>query len=85
MSDEKDWVETRDKKGHAMVRATPRDVVHIRVGSFVLVLLFALAVLSAIAKAWVMTGIVVVVAILVVLNMWRAVRKQRDRDVGEAG
>ncbi|GAA4520713.1 MULTISPECIES: hypothetical protein [Nonomuraea] len=85
MSDNKDWVETRDKKGHAMVPATPRDVVHIRVGSFILVFLFAMCVLSLIAKAWVMTGITIVLAILTVINIWRAVRKQKDSDVGEIG
>jgi phosphoglycerol transferase MdoB-like AlkP superfamily enzyme len=85
MNKDNDWVETRDKKGHAMVPATPRDVVVIRVSSFILVFLFALAVLGAIAQAWVMTGIAVVLAVLTALNIWRAVKKQKDRDVGEAG
>ena len=49
MNKDNDWVETRDKKGHAMVPATPRDVVVIRVSSFILVFLFALAVVLALS------------------------------------
>ena len=84
MTEDKDWEETSDR-GHAMVPATPRDVVHIRVGSFILVFLFALAVLGIIARAPVMTGIAVVAAVVVVIDIVLAVRRQKDRNVGEAG
>ncbi len=68
-----------------MVPATPRDVAHIRVGSFILVFLFALAVLGVISRAPVMTGIAIVAAIVTVIDIVLAVRRQKDRDIGEAG
>ncbi len=68
-----------------MVPATPRDVVHIRVGSFLLVFLFALAVLGVISRAPVMTGIAIVAAVVVVIDIVLAVRRQKNRDTGEAG
>ncbi|MGI5273974.1 hypothetical protein ACQEUU_32895 [Nonomuraea sp. CA-218870] len=85
MSEDKNWSETKDKKGHAMVPATPRDVAHIRVGSFILVFLFAFAVLGVISRAWIMTGIAIVLAILTAVDIALAVRRQKNRDVGEAG
>jgi hypothetical protein len=85
MSENRDWEESTDRKGHAMVPATPRDVVHIRVGSFLLVFLFAFAVLGIISRAPVMTGIAVVAAVLVVIDIVLAVRRQKDRNTGEAG
>jgi len=85
MTDNTDWEESSDKKGHAMVPATPRDVVHVRVGSFILVFLFALGVLGIIARAPVMTGIAVVAAVVTVVDMVMAVRRQKNRNVGEAG
>ncbi|MBF8193151.1 hypothetical protein ITP53_47285 [Nonomuraea sp. K274] len=68
-----------------MVPATPRDVVHIRVGSFLLVFLFAFAVLGVIAGAPVMTGIAIVVAVATVVDIVLAVRRQQRRHHGEAG
>ncbi|MFG1945177.1 hypothetical protein [Nonomuraea sp. NPDC048826] len=68
-----------------MVPATPRDVVHIRAGSFILVFLFALAVLGIISQAWVLTGIAVIAAIVTAVDIYLAVRRQKNRDVGEAG
>jgi hypothetical protein len=49
------------------------------------VFLFALAVLGIIARAPVMTGIAVVAAVVVVIDIVLAVRRQKDRNVGEAG
>ncbi|WP_336206122.1 hypothetical protein [Nonomuraea sp. LPB2021202275-12-8] len=84
MTEDRDW-EERSDRGHAMVPATPRDVAHIRVGSFILVFLFALAVLGVISRAPVMTGIAIVAAIVTVIDIVLAVRRQKDRDIGEAG
>jgi hypothetical protein len=85
MSDKGEWHEERDRKGHAMVPATPRDVMHIRVGSFMLVFLFAFAVLGIITRAPVMTGVAVALAIATVIDIVLAVRRQRQRSDGEAG
>ncbi|MEV4221543.1 hypothetical protein [Nonomuraea sp. NPDC049725] len=85
MTEDRNWQETRDGRGHAMVPATPRDVVHIRVGSFLLVFLFAFAVLGVIARAPVITGFAVVAAVVVVIDIVMAVRRQKNRDTGEAG
>ncbi|TMR25411.1 hypothetical protein ETD86_00720 [Nonomuraea turkmeniaca] len=85
MVDNGKWHEERDRKGHAMVPATPRDVVHIRVGSFLLVFMFAFAVLGVITGAPVMTGIAVVLAVATVVDIVLAVRRQKQRSDGEAG
>ncbi|WP_345563136.1 hypothetical protein [Nonomuraea rosea] len=85
MADNGKWHEERSSRGHPMVPATPRDVVHIRVGSFMLIFLFAFAVLGIIAHAPVMTGIAVVLAIVAVVDIVLAVRRQKSRRDGEAG
>lgn len=85
MSHNGEWHEERDRKGHAMVPATPRDVVHIRVGSFMLVFLFAFAVLGIITRAPVMTGVAVALAVFTVIDIVLAVRRQKQRHDGEAG
>ncbi|MGN9838898.1 hypothetical protein ACTMTI_12325 [Nonomuraea sp. H19] len=85
MADNGKWHEERDRKGHAMVPATPRDVVHVRVGSFMLVFLFAFAVLGLITRAPVMTGVAVALAVATVIDMVLAVRRQKERGNGEAG
>ncbi|MER6001067.1 hypothetical protein [Nonomuraea angiospora] len=91
MSDNRDipdngkWHEERDIRGHAMVPATPRDVAHIRIGSFLLVFMFAFAVLGIIVGAPVMTGIALVVALATVVDIALAVRRQKLRQDGEAG
>ncbi|MED7930182.1 hypothetical protein SMD20_38540 [Nonomuraea sp. LP-02] len=68
-----------------MVPATPRDVVHIRVGSFILVFLFAFTVLGLIAQAPVITGIAIALAVVTVVDMVLAVRRQKQGRDGEAG
>ncbi|SDK18976.1 hypothetical protein [Nonomuraea jiangxiensis] len=80
-----EWYEEKSSRGHAMVPATPRDVVHVRVGSFLLVFLFAFAVLGIIARAPVMTGIAILLGIATVVDMVLAVRRQKQRRDGEAG
>lgn len=68
-----------------MVPATPRDVVHIRVGSFVLVFMFAFAVLGLLTGAYVITAIAVVLAVVTVVDMVMAIRRQKRGHDGEAG
>ncbi|MGW0805783.1 hypothetical protein [Nonomuraea sp. NPDC002799] len=85
MSDSGEWRDEKDSRGHSMVPATPRDVVHIRVGSFILVFLFAFAVLGVIARAPVITGIALVLAVVTVIDIVLAVRRQKSRRDGEAG
>ncbi|GAA2214554.1 hypothetical protein GCM10009850_100190 [Nonomuraea monospora] len=86
MSDNGEWHEERDHRGHAMVPATPRDYMHVRVGSFILVFLFAFAVLGLLTGALVLTGIAVVLAIATAVDMVLAVRRQKHRGTdGEAG
>jgi hypothetical protein len=85
MPDNTEWHEERDRKGHAMVPATPRDVVHIRVGSFLLVFMFAFTVLGLITGAPVITGIALVLAVATVIDIVMAVRRQKERSDGEAG
>ncbi|SDJ61935.1 hypothetical protein SAMN05421874_102435 [Nonomuraea maritima] len=85
MHDNGKWHEDRDARGHAMVPATPRDVMHIRVGSFLLVFLFAFTVLGIIARAPVMAGIAVAAAVVTIIDIALAVRRQKRRGDGEAG
>ena len=44
--------EQRSPTGKPMVPATPRDVVHIRIGSFILVFCAAVALLAGITRIW---------------------------------
>ncbi|MFG1614328.1 hypothetical protein [Nonomuraea wenchangensis] len=85
MADKGEWHEERSSRGHAMVPATPRDVVHLRVGSFILVFLFAFTVLGLIAQAPVITGIAIALAVVTVVDMVLAVRRQKQGRDGEAG
>ncbi|MEV0144500.1 MULTISPECIES: hypothetical protein [unclassified Nonomuraea] len=84
MSENNQW-EQRSKSGKPMVPATPRDVVHIRAGSFILVFAFALAALGLIAGIPVLTGVAAVVAVVTIVDIVLAVRRQKSRNVGEAG
>jgi hypothetical protein len=84
MSENNHW-EERSETGKPMVPATPRDVVHIRAGSFILVFCFALAVLGVISRAPVLTIIAVGVGLITAVDILLAVRRQKNRDVGEAG
>jgi membrane protein YdbS with pleckstrin-like domain len=71
--------------GRPMVSATPRDVVFIRIGSFIVIFLVAIGAVSIVAGVpWVAVGagILAVVALIVIIT---AVRKQRTRGAGEAG
>jgi Flp pilus assembly protein TadB len=85
MSDNGNWHEERDKRGHAMVPATPSDVVHLRVGTFLLVFLFAFTVLGLLTGAWVLACVAVLLGIGTIVDMVLAVRRQKRRSDGEAG
>ncbi|MEV0996431.1 hypothetical protein [Nonomuraea sp. NPDC050202] len=87
MSDNGEWHEERDRRGHAMVPATPRDIMHVRVGSFILVFLFAFAVLGLLTGAFLITGVAVVLAIATAVDITLAIRRQKqqqgpDREAG---
>ncbi|GGO65393.1 hypothetical protein [Nonomuraea cavernae] len=90
MSEKSEWErrdqwEGRSESGKPMVPATPRDVVHIRVGSFILVFAFAFGVLGIISQAYGLTVIAALAAVITIVDIVLAVRRQRDRNVGEAG
>jgi hypothetical protein len=70
--------EHRSPSGKPMVPSTPKDVVHIRIGSFLLVLCVAVGLLSAVGRLWWLTAIVVLAAIVVIVDMVLAVRRQRE-------
>ncbi|WP_248958266.1 hypothetical protein [Sphaerisporangium perillae] len=69
--------EQRSETGKPMVTATPRDVIHIRLASFVLFLAVALGVLALVAKATVLVVVLAVVAVVAVVDILLAVRRQR--------
>lgn len=75
----------RSPTGKPMVPATPRDVVHIRLGSFALVFTFALGAAGMIAGVPWLTVIAVVLAVVVAVDIALAVRRQSRRGSGEAG
>ncbi|GAA2868366.1 hypothetical protein GCM10010517_28110 [Streptosporangium fragile] len=62
--------------GRSMVPATPRDVVHIRLGSFVLVALVAFAVLGLVSGLTWLIAVAAVLAVVVVVDMVLAMRRQ---------
>jgi Flp pilus assembly protein TadB len=69
--------EQQSPTGKPMVPATPKDVVHIRVGSFLLVFCVAVGLIAALAGVWWLTVVVIAVALVVVLDVVLAVRRQR--------
>lgn len=71
--------------GKPMARATPRDVAHIRVGSFILVFLIAIGALGMISHAPVLTIIAGVLAVVTLVDILLAVRRQKNRGTEEVG
>ncbi|RCG32078.1 hypothetical protein DQ384_06020 [Sphaerisporangium album] len=65
-----------------MVAATPRDVIHIRLASFVLFVAIALGALSLIAGATIPAVILGVVVVVAVVDVILAVRRQRRLGTG---
>jgi Flp pilus assembly protein TadB len=62
------------------VPSTPRDVVHIRAGSFLLVFAIALAALSLVAGLPWLTIVAAVIVIATITDMVIAVRRQRSHE-----
>ncbi|MBB2910190.1 hypothetical protein FHS43_001453 [Streptosporangium becharense] len=62
--------------GRAMVPATPRDVVHIRLGSFVLVALIGISVIGFVSGLTWLLAVTAVLAVVVVVDMVLAMRRQ---------
>ncbi|MFC6087366.1 hypothetical protein [Sphaerisporangium aureirubrum] len=69
--------EQQSAAGTPMVRATPRDVVHIRLGSFAVFIALALSVLAFVAGFTVGGVVLVVLAVAAVVDVVLAVRRQR--------
>ncbi|WP_147268666.1 hypothetical protein [Sphaerisporangium album] len=74
--------EQRSETGKPMVAATPRDVIHIRLASFVLFVAIALGALSLIAGATIPAVILGVVVVVAVVDVILAVRRQRRLGTG---
>lgn len=74
--------------GKPMVRATPRDVVHIRLGSFALVAIVGIGVLGLVAGIRWLTVVMAVLGVIAIVDICLAIRRQsrapRDRTT-EAG
>ncbi|GAA4570973.1 hypothetical protein [Planotetraspora kaengkrachanensis] len=69
--------EQRSPSGKPMVPATPKDVIHIRIGSLALVLCAGIGLLAGLTRLWWLIAIVAVVALALVADMVLAVRRQR--------
>ncbi|OUC94006.1 hypothetical protein [Streptosporangium minutum] len=68
--------EERSAAGKPMVRATPRDVVHIRLGSFALIAIIAIGVLGLVAGLkWLMIAMAVL-AVIAIVDIALALRRQ---------
>ncbi|MEZ0074805.1 hypothetical protein [Planotetraspora sp. GP83] len=70
--------EQRSPTGKPMVPATPKDVIHVRIGSFALVFCVGVGLLSALVHLWWLTAVVLVIAVVVIVDMALAVRRQRS-------
>lgn len=74
--------------GKPMVRATPRDVVHIRLGSFALVAIVGVGVLGLVAGIRWLAVVMAVLGVIAIVDICLAIRRQsrapRDRTT-EAG
>ncbi|MFD1935835.1 hypothetical protein ACFSKW_30625 [Nonomuraea mangrovi] len=77
--------EQRSASGKPMVPSTPRDVVHIRIGSFVLVFLVAIGAISIFAGVGWLAVVAGVAAVATIVDIVLAVRRQKQRGSGEAG
>ncbi|WP_431900936.1 hypothetical protein [Nonomuraea sp. bgisy101] len=77
--------EQRSASGKPMVPSTPRDVVHIRIGSFILVFLVAIGAISIFAGVGWLAVVAGVAAVATIVDIVLAVRRQKQRGSGEAG
>lgn len=62
--------------GKPMVRATPRDVVHIRLGSFALVAIIGVGVLGLVAGIKWLTVVMAVLGVIAIVDICLAIRRQ---------
>jgi hypothetical protein len=60
-----------------MVAATPRDVIHIRLASFVIFLALAVCVLALVGRVALPAIVAAVVAVIAIVDVLFAVRRQR--------
>jgi hypothetical protein len=77
--------EERSATGKPMVPATPRDVVHIRIGSFVLFFTIMIGVLAALMGSFVLSIVLWLAAVGVAVDIALAVRRQRRYGGGPEG
>lgn len=75
----------RSPEGKPMASATPRVVVHVRIGSFILIFAVALGVLGLLMDIPLLAIGAGVVIVVTVVDIVLAVRGQRARGSGEAG
>ncbi|WP_061298801.1 hypothetical protein [Herbidospora cretacea] len=88
MTEPRKTEEQVDPRGKPMVPATPRDVVHVRLGSFGLVIALAVAVIAGLSQVWWLMAIGIVAAVAIGVDMYLATRRQRTLGGGpqsEAG
>lgn len=83
--DQEERPEELSATGKPMTPATPRDVVHIRIGSFVLIFAFVVGVLGLIARVPALTWLAGIAAVITVVDILLAVRRRRAGETGEAG
>ncbi|MFF4775491.1 hypothetical protein [Microtetraspora fusca] len=74
--------EQESEKGIPRVPATPRDVIHILIGAFLLVLCFGVALTGALTRVWWVLAAAGVLAAIVAVDIFFALRRQRRLGVG---
>jgi hypothetical protein len=78
--------EQRSATGKPMVAETPRDMIHIRLGSFVLIFALAIGAIAAAAGVIVLSIICAVVALIAAVDIIIALRRRAARTMpGEYG
>lgn len=88
MTEPRKTEEQVDARGKPMVPATPRDVVHVRLGSFGLVIAIAVAVIAGLSGVWWLMIVGIVAAVAIGIDMYAATRRQKSLGGGpraEAG
>ncbi|GAA3446210.1 DUF6343 family protein [Planomonospora venezuelensis] len=78
MTSEPQQPEQTSRTGKPMVPATPRDVVHIRIGSFGLIAALAIAVLAFVVGIPWLAVVMAVLAVVVAVDMVLAIRRQNQ-------
>ncbi|MGS2648080.1 hypothetical protein [Streptosporangium sp. G12] len=76
MTAEGQMPEETSASGKPMVAATPRDVVHIRLGSFALIAVIGLGVLGLVAGITWLTVAMAVLAVIAIADIVLAMRRQ---------